>query len=161
MRSYREVREAPLDTISDLLRSVRSFMSKTPIERKAALALPRRAYQSNGQMLMAKVLWNRKFCTQSQRACEIRPQNKWNTEGQAEPRTNDMIKKNCVESKHVKYFQQSMWNPSTLIKFSSIPSPLILIFTVLVLLIYCLGRWFKYLHLLLYSCQFVLWCSRL
>lgn len=49
VRSYREVSEAPLVTISDLLQFVLTFVSKSPIERKAALASSRRAYPSTGK----------------------------------------------------------------------------------------------------------------
>ncbi|KAL1803478.1 hypothetical protein DCAR_0935177 [Daucus carota subsp. sativus] len=51
VRSYREVNEVPLVTISDLLQFVLSFVSKTSIERKVALPSPRRVYQSDGKKI--------------------------------------------------------------------------------------------------------------
>ncbi|KAK1387136.1 hypothetical protein POM88_015314 [Heracleum sosnowskyi] len=48
VKSYRQVSEAPLGTISDLLQFVLSFVSKTPIQRKAALPSSTRAYHSDG-----------------------------------------------------------------------------------------------------------------
>ncbi|XP_074375999.1 PHD finger protein At2g01810-like [Apium graveolens] len=55
VKCYREVSEAPLVTISDLLQFVLSFVSKTPIERKAALALSTRAYHSDGKKIAKPV----------------------------------------------------------------------------------------------------------